>query len=199
MEHIKQYQALTAFIAGIITAFVGGTYLKADDGHFHRHDATTSEYHIHADILMIINDEIIDTSDPKYMSSIEQILHPDAHFHDTSDDIMHLHAEGISLAEFYNSLGFTLTDTCISIPDNAAYCTNETSALILFVNGTSTTTIANYVPNDNDRILIYYGAPDADIIPNYLEQITDEACIYSGTCPERGTPPPESCGLTCEI
>lgn len=198
MEYIKQHQTSLAFIAGIVIAYTGGTFLKADDGHFHRHDET-NEYHIHTDTLMIINDEIIDKSDPKYMSSIEQILHPDAHFHDESDNIMHLHAEGISLGEFYGSLGFTLTDTCLTVPGNEPNCTNEANELLLFINSTPTTSIASYVPSDNDRLLIYYGVPDADTIPTYLEQITDESCIYSGTCPERGMPPPESCGLTCEI
>ncbi len=198
MKYLQQHQAILACIAGIVIAYTAGIYLTAGDGHFPSHEAT-DEYHIHADTLIVINGEIVDLSSPQFMSSINQILHPDAHYHDASDDILHLHAEGISLAEFYRSLGVTLTDTCISTPDGTSYCSDDTNQLLLYSNGTQITAIAEYVPNDTDRLLVYYGPPDAEAIASFNTQITDAACIYSGTCPLRGTPPPESCGLTCEI
>ena len=52
---------------------------------------------------------------------------------------------------------------------------------------------------DEDKVLLYYGDHSRENIESWFEQISNDACIYSYTCPERGTPPPESCGLTCEL
>ncbi len=196
MHYMHNYQQQLAFLAGLCVALAGGWYYISSN---YTDDIPTDEYHIHADVVMVINDEQIDLSDTQYMSATGHILHADAHFHDGSDDIMHVHAEGIQLAEFYGSLGFSLTDTCITPPSGNTSCTNDDERLILFVNGIEAATVGSYVPQDSDQILIYYGSPDSPRITEYQARITNESCIYSGTCPERGLPPPESCGLTCEI
>jgi len=194
---LKNYQELFAFIFGIVVVVAG---FSAYDN-FLEKDATyyNDTIHVHADFLAYINNERLDLTDEQYQSSTEQILHRNFHFHDNKDNIIHRHAADLTLAEFLASLGFTLTNTCLSTDAAESYCTDNESALQLFVNGEVIGDITAYVPQDEDRILLYYGAPEAIELDAYLAQITDESCIYSGTCSERGTPPPESCGLTCEI
>ena len=79
------------------------------------------------------------------------------------------------------------------------YCTSTDSVFAVYVNGEQLQSVTTYVPNEGDQILLYYGVPDETVIADYLNEVTTDACIYSGTCPERGLPPPESCGLTCEL
>jgi len=92
-----------------------------------------------------------------------------------------------------------LSESCLTIDTGEKYCQDETNSLTLYVNNESHIPISDYVTSEGDQVLLYYGNKESALIANYLHEVTDEACIYSGTCPERGTPPPESCGLTCEI
>jgi hypothetical protein len=159
----------------------------------------SDEVHVHSDFLFIVNDERIDLSLDAYQSHLRQVLHDDIHFHDGNDKVVHRHAEGITLVEFMASLGFTLTQDCLTTDTGEEYCTGENQVVRYYVNNTPLASIAEYVNQENDKILIYVGRADNPKIAEYQSQISDDSCLYSGTCPERGTPPPSSCGITCEL
>ena len=161
-------------------------------------DPYDTEYHVHADFHIVVNDTLVDLSDDVFMTSSEQHLHDGAHLHDNNGDVKHIHAEEVSFAEFLTSLNITLTDGCLTL-DNE-YCSGEDKEVLLYVNNDLyTSPLTQYVPVDNDRILLYYGEATSPTLATYLEKIPDDACYYSGTCPERGVAPAESCGLTCEL
>jgi hypothetical protein len=155
--------------------------------------------HVHADFAFYIADNKVDLTAPKYQTSPQSVKHPTMHFHDNVDTMIHRHAEGITLGEFMGSLGIELTDSCVKLDTGEQYCSNAADSLILFVNGKKEAKIASYVTQEEDRILLYYGDPTSFKVSEYQNSITDEACLYSGNCPERGEPPFESCGLTCNI
>jgi hypothetical protein len=165
----------------------------------HELTAHNTEVHVHSDFLVVINDTKISFTDERYQSSITQTLHPHVHLHDGEDHVVHRHAEGITFSEFLESLGYTLTNECLTTSNDSVYCADTDNVLALYVNNIPKTIITEYVPNEEDKILLYYGTPDNPNLSTYLNMITDEACIYSGTCPERGMAPAESCGLTCEL
>jgi hypothetical protein len=189
----KRYLALALVVALLL---LGGYYLHTHHNPFTYYD---DKVHVHADFLIMVNDTRIDLTDTKYHSSVSQILHKNVHLHDGEDNVVHRHADGITFAEFLDSLGFTLTDTCLTNDTKQAWCANETTILALYVNGEKVPSITTYISQEEDQILLYYGIDDSQKITEYINSITDEACIFSGTCPERGTAPAESCGLTCEI
>ncbi len=190
---MKRYIA-AAF--GILLVAGASYYLYQKYNPFTYYD---DEVHVHADFLIVINDTVVDLTGTKYQSSAERILHKNVHLHDGEGNVVHRHAEGITFAEFLSSLGYTVTDRCITNDMGETTCSQEESALVLFVNGEPHPNMLTYIPEEEDRILLYYGSSTNPKLPEYLNAITDESCIYSGTCPERGTAPPESCGLTCEL
>lgn len=201
---MKKFQPLFTFVLGIIVAYSAGTLLVTqtrDDSYLHVHDGHEhdDEVHVHSDFIVFLGGEQLDLSADKYMSASDQVLHTNVHLHDNTGHIIHRHADAITLADFFGSLGFTLTDNCITTATSNEYCSTEDDQLLLFINGDATTTIASYVNQEGDRLLLYYGDPSDPITDELNNSITDESCIYSGTCPERGTAPPESCGLTCEL
>jgi hypothetical protein len=157
------------------------------------------EVHVHADFIIVVNDEKLNLTADEYQSSIKQVLHKNVHLHDGDDHVVHRHADGITFAEFLSSLGFTLNNECLTDDNDVKYCTDTENVLTLYVNKTPITLATEYIPQEEDQILLYYGRRDNDKLGEYLDSITDESCIYSGTCRERGTAPAESCGLTCEI
>jgi hypothetical protein len=197
---------LLGFSVGIITSLVFGyiiglyTFSGTLGYELPNHTSTyTGEVHVHADFRMVIENEYIRFTDAKYQSEVGHTLDASQHFHDGSDDVIHRHANNVTIADFFHSLGITLTDTCITLDTKQTYCSDATNTLMLFINGTPTTSIATYTTIEKDRILLYYGNPKNPYLPEYLTDVTDESCLYSHTCPERGEPPTESCGLTCDV
>ena len=161
-------------------------------------DPYDSEYHVHADFHIVIRDTLVNLDDDIFQTTSQQELHKDAHLHDNNGDVKHIHAEGVTFAEFLDSLSIALTDNCLTL-DNE-YCSGEVEEVLLFVNGDLyTDPITTYVPGVDDNILLYYGTYNMDTIQPLIDAVPDDACYYSGTCPERGVAPPESCGETCEL
>lgn len=195
-ENLKYIIATIALLligAGFAFSFYGEEILEAVL------PQTAKEVHVHSDFAFYVTDNKIDLTQEKYQSSPESVKHPTMHFHDSVDTMIHRHAEGIALGEFMNAIGIELSDSCVKLDTGEQYCTNAANSLMLFVNGKEEDEIASYITQEEDQILLYYGDPNSSKVTEYQNSITDEACMYSGNCPERGTPPFESCGLTCEI
>ena len=191
-----------ALILGIILGAVAMRIflvVSAPGEHDHDDHEHSDEVHVHADFVMTIDGEEMDLTQYKYQSKVGDIKHADIHLHDNQGNIIHRHAEGVTFGDFLRSIGFLFTDECITLDTGEEYCADSDHTLSLYVNNEAQTAINDYIIEDNDRVLLYYGEKDSTEISNLLGSITDEACIYSGTCPERGTPPPEACGLTCEV
>lgn len=203
---IQCYTAKTMNKKALILGLVVGAVLmrivlvvNSTDKHNHDDHTHDSEVHVHADFLMILNDEPFDLTQDKYQSKVGDIKHADIHLHDNQGNIIHRHAEGVTFGDFLRSIGFLFTEECLTLDTGEKYCAADDKVLTLFVNSEARSPIDDYVIEDNDRVLLYFGEKESPDIAGYLGSITDEACIYSGTCPERGTPPPEACGLTCEV
>jgi hypothetical protein len=157
------------------------------------------EVHVHAGFLLYVQGEKIDLTSTQYQSSTEQVLHPSMHFHDNIDTMLHRHANKVTLGEFLNSLNITLTTDCLTLDTGLQYCTDGTNKLTLLVNGDEVRSPEAYIVQEEDRVLLYYGTRNSTELEILAASVSDEACMYSGNCPERGEPPFESCGLTCEI
>lgn len=166
----------------------------------HQHDEMTSEHHTHADFHIRIEERLLDLARPELMTTDTQELHPDVHLHDGVGTAVHFHAPDISFGAFLTSLGFSYTEGCLTTMDDETYCDSSDATWTLYVNGEPHAgDWFAYQPADLDRLLLFYGSSTDPQLDSYLKMIPDEACIYSGSCPERGTAPPESCGLTCEL
>jgi len=196
----KKHRFILAFITGVLVGMLlTDTLLPTEHTHSDDHHHESEEVHVHADFLMYINDKKIDLTKDEFQSSTEDLKHEDFHLHDNEGHILHRHGHGITFVEFLESIDFILTSFCLTTNEGEKLCEDDDNILTLFVNGEKNGSPDNYVINDEDRVLLYYGLKESSDLQTYLDEVTDEACIYSGTCPERGLPPPESCGLTCEI
>ncbi len=196
-----QYKYILAGCAGVVLALLGGLLVLGTHTQT-THPVGTSHddvVHVHGDFRMFIGDERIRFTEDKYQSSTAYTHHATLHFHDGNDEVIHRHADNVTLVEFFDSIGISLTPDCLTLDTGTKYCSTENETLQLLVNGTLVTDVSKYVFAEKDRILLYYGNPANSKLPDYITSITDLSCLYSGTCPERGTPPTESCGLTCEV
>lgn len=196
--------------------------------------------HTHADFAVWVNGTQLDFSDTRYMSEPPASSQPTAfhllvpsaaahdgehegeaveghaylHLHDGNGDVIHFHKPGLTLGEFFASLGLQMTGRCLTLDDflyaqldqgwvkdfsiAKEICSNGKFRWTMIVNGERVPMNHNYVPRDMDKILLSYGASDTAPDEQY-ESLTDEACLYSQTCPWRGEPPSENCIADPEI
>lgn len=132
-------------------------------------------YHTHFDIRIVVNGKAVDLTQDKYQSKEGAELDPNVHLHDKNGKVVHIHKEGVTLGELLDSLKLNLTGR-------------------LFVNGKEIAgDLRNYAPQDLDKVLIVTGAMTESQIQYQIKLVSNDSCIYSLKCPERGSPPPESC------
>jgi protein-disulfide isomerase len=164
--------------------------------------ATAELYHIHVNFKVYVEGKPIDFTLAKYESTQTNPLNPFVHLHDGNGDIIHFHKQGVTMGDFFKSLGMSLSSTCFSPSIGLQYCGNSDGTLKMFVNGKANTQFDAYVPQDLDRILISFGSESAAQLGSQVNAVADTACIYSLKCPERGTPPTETCvgglGTACK-
>ena len=200
-KHIAPF--ISGLLVGGLLSYIVVSQLPQSTSHDHHDthpiaDPYDGEYHVHADFHIVVRDTLVNLDADLFQTTSEQELHPDAHLHDNNGDVKHIHAEGLTFASFLESLEIGLTDSCLTL-DNE-YCSGEIEEVLLFVNGDLyTQPISTYIPVDDDSILLYYGEYYPDTVQPFIDAVPDDACYYSGTCPERGVAPPESCGETCEL
>jgi hypothetical protein len=183
-------------VAGIVLIAGVIYYSVQRDDTAHQND----EFHIHADLKVYINNKGLDLSLDRYQTGETHSgadnghSHTiDMHIHDNFGSVLHLHAPGVSLGQFFETIGMRFTQSCFVLENAESYCNTEAKKLKMYVNGELEPELSGYVFSDLDKILITYGEDSEADILEQRATLTDDACIYSLTCPERGTPPPEEC------
>lgn len=154
---------------------------------------THEEVHVHADFAVYVDGFPLNFAQDKYMSPEGGYKHDSIHLHDGVGNIIHRHAEGITLGQFFESIGMRFDSSCFVLDTGEEFCADSDNALSFLVNGLPSDSYGDYVIEDLDRILISYGDSDPTVLAAQVGVITDEACIYSEKCPERGSPPEEGC------
>lgn len=144
----------------------------------------TSEYHVHANIKVLVDGTPIDFTQAKYQSEEGKELNEFIHFHDGKGDLVHIHKKGMTLKDLFTSLKLDFSG----------------KPMALYVNGKVNDKNESYEPMDLDKVLVEVGT-SADVSAD-IQSVANDACIYSLKCPERGTPPTENCvgglGTGCE-
>ena len=141
--------------------------------------------HWHADFAVYIRGERYDFNQERFASDEEDELSENVHMHGERENVVHVHREGTTWWEFFDSLGFELTDACLTTPEGEQFCNSETEQLSFVLNGVKLDALAFQDITDIDRALISYGSEsDAELMQQYA-QVTDEACIVSLLCEER--------------
>lgn len=154
---------------------------------------SSQAYHTHFDIKIYLSGKRVDLGLAKYQSSEGKELNPDIHLHGGNGNIVHIHKQGATLGELFDSLKMKLTSSCFTLDNGQKFCNSSANTLKLVVNGKLVNDFETHAPQDLDRILISFGPKEDKNLTIQKNSVTDLACIYSEKCPERGTPLPESC------
>ena len=125
--------------------------------------------HIHADWKIYIEGKPQDLSDKSHMARmimnlpVSSFIHVDsgAPAPEKTGDILHMHATGIPLWIFFDSIE-------LELPESTK----------VYVNGELNSDGLNYVFNDLDKILISYGNDSEEDIQQQLNSITNFASLH---------------------
>jgi len=165
------------------------------------------EYHIHVDFALYINNERFNFSHPRF--DVQNALPKGryAHMHlanPDGDKVIHIHAEGVPLAWFFEGVRMNITSECLAFEEGWRYCNdagsntgsstgdnssvgngNNSKTLKVFAQnfGSSWKQIENfdeYMPLDLDRILVTYGNEDAAMLQDQMQSVSNFSANYSG-------------------
>lgn len=107
--------------------------------------------HWHADFSVAINDDRVDFSKDRYMVQSEYV-----HLEGGDGTTIHKHATGVTLADFFNSIGWQLTDGCLRTDTGEEYCSGDSGELRIIVNGEDINNPDEYEIQDDDTIRVIY-------------------------------------------
>ncbi len=110
--------------------------------------------HVHASLLIMNQQTPVFLCSPKYMLASQEV-----HFEDNNCSVVHVHATGVTLATFFDSIEVSLRDGCLSVPDMPVLCGTSDSQVRAVVNGVEVelSDLRYRVLENNDHILINYG------------------------------------------
>ncbi len=128
--------------------------------------------HIHQDWKAYLNGVPVDFSVGKYQ---KPHLNQKVHMEGGDGDVIHVHATGVTMGFFLESIGLDLGKDCFKMDTGEQYCNQDDKTLKFYVNGKLNDQLGDYILKDSDKILISYGSESEEAIADQLGSITDKA------------------------
>jgi hypothetical protein len=136
--------------------------------------------HIHSDFKVYLDGEEIDFAKREYM-----VRAPYVHVEGMNGDVIHVHATGVTIGDFFRTLGMKFSKDCFVLDkarnDKKKFCNEEGKTLKFYVNGEQNGLYGDYLIGDWDKILITYGSDSEEQTREQLESITDYAAKESSS------------------
>ena len=105
---------------------------------------------------------------------------------DSNVNVIHVYAQGITIGDFFRTLGMTLSRTCINATGDQLCSEPEKGRTLKFyVNGQPTSDGPDYVIQDQDKILVSYGKETYHAIQVQLDTIGDLAASANAQVPSQ--------------
>jgi hypothetical protein len=136
-------------------------------------DKTKQEHHYHADFKVYIDGQELNFNQEKYFVK-SRFIHVENDVQEDSGEVLHMHATGVPLWIFFESVGMKFEKDCFTSDTEKEYCNNAEKSLKFYVNGKENNEFGDYVFNDDDKLLISYG-PHGEDISTQLGAISNSA------------------------
>ena len=202
---------IKSFLIAIVFLFVG---VSATLSAVRSNIENTPEpaFHEHADFALFLDTVRFDFAKDEFMSikpcvakSNSWVPTAYAHgldleeavdLHNRDGNVVHVHQEGVTWHDFFESLKMGLEDNLFVDHEGNQYKEDDTFEFYFFVNGERVDTLADREIRDLDQVSISYHSNDNPPAFAGFEHgmVTNNACLFSGSCPQRGIAPLESCG-----
>ena len=124
--------------------------------------------HIHADFKVYLDGKPVDFAKQQYMVKAQYV-----HIESMDGDIIHVHATGVTIGEFFRTLGMKFDSKCF-VMNGKKSCADDQKTLKFYVNGEPNELSGDYLISDWDKLLISYGPKDENVSAQ-LASITNKA------------------------
>lgn len=207
----KKIEKLRNIIAAVVFFFIGGVatlYIVK----FEVDSVPEPVFHEHADFALFLDTVRFDFAKDEFMSIKPCVARasswvPTAYahgldleeavdLHNRDGNVVHVHQQGITWHEFFESLKMGLEDNLFVDHEGNQYKEDETFEFYFFVNGERVDTLADREIRDLDQVSIsYHSSENPPAFAGFEHgMVTNNACLFSSSCPQRGLAPLESCG-----
>lgn len=174
MKHRQQYTMPSDRMAAVVIVLVigavfGVSYQVADERVFSGPDI--GEYgtsHAHLYFNVVLAGEELDMGQSQFLQQADRV-----HFHNP-DNILHIHADGMTLGFTLRTLGLQIEDSCLAV-NGTEYCGNETHSFQFYANGEQISSYRSYEPDQGDTLVMFFGPDDAAPADEYFEQELPES------------------------
>jgi hypothetical protein len=96
------------------------------------------------------------------------------HMHENVNNLVHVHAPGVTWGHFFANLGYTLGNSVLKT-DDGVFTTTKENKLQFVLNGKEESDIANRAIKSEDTLLVNYGSEQSDELQNRYSKITHSA------------------------
>jgi len=136
-------------------------------------DKTKQKDHYHADFKVFIDGQELNFNQEQFFVK-SRFVQVENDVQGDSGEVIHMHASGVPLWLFFESIGIKFEKECFTVDTGIEYCNNAEKSLKFYVNGQSNSEFGDYVFNEGDKILISYGDKSEDV-SGQLNSVTDNA------------------------
>ncbi len=160
----------TGFLSGVMwMTAVRFLTVKSDDVHYH------------ANFALYVNGERDSFESPTFYEEVqacggEDVSNPKirGHMHNQENDIVHVHANGVTWGHFLANLGYGLSNTVLMTDDGVFIDKQNDKQLTFILNGKPASLTANQHIDNEDVLLINYGdESEAELMERYAAIPTD--------------------------
>jgi len=154
---LRRKAVICALIGGAIVGILtlGAVRFFATDEH---------DVHYHANFAVYINGAEQTFKGPQYYQEVTACDAHDSpltrtHMHDENPHLVHVHADLVTWASFFDNLGWSLGNSML-YDGKTAYVDGQGGELSFILNGKPVRSLAGEVIGSEDRLLISYGSED---------------------------------------
>ncbi len=140
--------------------------------------------HYHANFALYVNSVRDEFKGPGFYEEVSSCHdnnsddpHERAHMHNSVNDVIHVHARGVTWQQFFANLGYTLGDKVL-VTGNGTFSDGKAGQLKFVLNGKSVETIANAKIGDQDVLLVSYSNDNDTTLMSRYNAIPHTAAQY---------------------
>ncbi len=181
MEILKK-NPVTAIVIVLASVLVGATIMVGV--RFITYKPNTVHYH--ANFALYVNGVRDGFKGPGFYEEVQACTSNESdnprsrvHMHNNVNNVVHVHARGVTWGQFFENLSYTLGDNTIETSDGVFVSAQDGSELQFVLNGEPVDTAANRPIKSEDVLLVNYGNDDTSTIKSRYDVIPPDAHKYN--------------------
>lgn len=182
------FRPTTLLLAGVVVGYLlTGTVRLATQEHEHG-------VHYHANWAVFVDGQRLDLTGDRYMEDVYRCMADPTsqqpadrvHMHENNQDVIHVHAAGVTWGALMANLDFALGDAYL-FTDKARFENGDDRTLKFVLNGMVVPSVYNLLIGDSDRLVISYGSETPEeVLAKQFPLVASDAGVYN-TMPDPAT------------